>query len=123
MYISTELAASGAVRVTMVIESHDLAKAQVIDTIGLESPMQEKEVSERLTILASVVARLEGKIPHLIDLGWANGWGDRKPQLVVNCTLAGHKTEHYDRDARGRGHDNVVRCVLCGYEYHYDSSD
>jgi hypothetical protein len=124
MQSETELFPTGVVKITIMIEAADLSMARKIDTIGIKSlPVIGQDVSERLTVLAAVAARLEGKMPHLIDLGWANGWGGRKPQLVVNCTLAGHKTEQFNRDASGRGHDNVVRCVLCGYEYHYDSSD
>ena len=53
-------------------------------------------------------------------LGWANGWLE-VPEIVRRCNEQGHTHSYVDR-THGRGLDNEVRCDICGYVYHYDSS-
>lgn len=60
--------------------------------------------------------------PKVQQLGWANGWKET-PQIVLDCRAAGHRRSDVDVGPRNRGLDHVVRCDICGYVYHYDSSD
>ena len=57
------------------------------------------------------------------DFGWANGWSE-EPEIVKKCKDAGHRRTITDIGRSPmRGLDNLVRCDICRYEYHYDSSD
>ena len=56
-----------------------------------------------------------------VDLGWANGWAE-DPAIVKACEKAGHKTTTINRDPSWHGLHNEVRCGICRYVYHYDSS-
>jgi len=53
------------------------------------------------------------------DYGWANGWSE-EPQIIKDCRKAGHKTRDFCHDHYGI--HNEVRCEICKYIYHYDSS-
>jgi hypothetical protein len=64
----------------------------------------------------------EPEKPKVIDLGWSNGWQAR-PEIVKSCELAGHKLQSTNLDPTHHGLDTMVRCDICGYVYHYDSSD
>ncbi len=63
------------------------------------------------------VAELE---PIVQDLGWANGWGSKTPEIVLICRLLEHKVS--DTSDKAFGHTHTVRCDRCGYFYKYDSS-
>ena len=61
------------------------------------------------------------------DLGWANSWGslddEDVPEIVKKCRELGHRTSDVDIGPPMRGMNHVVTCQVCGYLYHYDSSD
>lgn len=54
------------------------------------------------------------------DLGWGNGW-KQTPEIVKNCRKLKHRVSDIDHSGM-RGTDHEVRCDVCGYVYHYDSS-
>ena len=56
------------------------------------------------------------------DLGWKNGWRET-PEIVEKCEALHHETSDVDMGPPYRGLDHVVTCRICGYQYHYDSSD
>jgi len=56
------------------------------------------------------------------NLGWANSWSE-DPEIVKKCRALGHKVSDRNLDPTWHGLDNEVRCDICGYVYHYDSSD
>jgi len=56
-----------------------------------------------------------------LDFGWANGWA-KEPEMVIACKKAGHKTIKINRDPSWHGFHTEVRCDICHYIYHYDSS-
>lgn len=61
--------------------------------------------------------------PVVKDLGWANGW-QKTPTIVLECRKAGHKVSDKS-DAPGvpyACYSSTVRCDICGYVYHVDSS-
>ncbi len=57
-----------------------------------------------------------------MDLGWANGW-EEDPEIVRKCKELKHETSNVDIGPPFRGLHHVVTCNICGYIYHYDSSD
>ena len=66
----------------------------------------------------------------LKQLGWANSFYEsgapediEKVALIARCREQKHKTTDIDVGPRYRGMDHVVTCEVCGYVYHYDSSD
>ena len=61
-------------------------------------------------------------VAMFLDLGWQNGWGSDL-QIVQECKKLGHKPKMYDLDPTHHGLHHEVRCVECGYVYHFDSSD
>lgn len=56
------------------------------------------------------------------DLGWANGWS-KDPDILFKCREEKHRVSDVDIGPPMRGLHHVVRCDICGYVYHYDSSD
>lgn len=58
--------------------------------------------------------------PAFQDLGWANGWKET-PQIVKKCREEKHKVVNLDRSGN-RGLHHEVKCTICKYIYHYDSS-
>ena len=54
-----------------------------------------------------------------LDYGYANGWSE-DPLLVKECKEKGHKRN--DRSIKPFGHDNIVWCDICRYQYKYNSS-
>ena len=62
------------------------------------------------------------EMPKVINLGWANGWKET-PEIVKKCHALGHRPIDIDRGPPFRGLDHEVRCDICGYVYHVDSSD
>ena len=60
--------------------------------------------------------------PKVINLGWANSWGSNEPEIVKKCKELNHKTIYINHDLSMHGLDNEVRCDICGYVYHHDSS-
>ena len=63
---------------------------------------------------------METTQPKVRDLGWANGW-NVTPEIVKKCRKLKHTKSDVDH-SRMRGLDHEVRCDICGYVYHYDSS-
>ena len=61
--------------------------------------------------------------PKVIDLGWSNGWGKNVPEIVTKCIKLEHTPTETNLDQTHHGLDTEVRCDICGYVYHYDSSD
>jgi hypothetical protein len=69
----------------------------------------------------------------LKQLGWANNWytwgGKLLPEhaekqaMLDACRAAKHQPTDIDMGPPHRGSDHVVTCKICGYVYHYDSSD
>jgi hypothetical protein len=53
------------------------------------------------------------------DLGYANGWGDKTPKLVISCQEKKHTIMHTNI---GRCL-NRFECYICKYFYLVDSSD
>lgn len=49
-------------------------------------------------------------------LGWANGWGNETPEIVLKCTHR-QKVEQTGRC------EHRHTCEICGYTYMVDSSD
>jgi hypothetical protein len=58
---------------------------------------------------------------RLVDLGWANSWREDPPE-VIQCKTLGHKPLNQNLDSTWHGLHNMVICMECGYQYHYDSS-
>jgi hypothetical protein len=70
-----------------------------------------------------------GEQPKVVNLGWENGWSVT-PQIVKDCKAWGHQLHERNLDPsmqrccpRPDGLNHEVRCDICGYVYHYDSSD
>ena len=63
----------------------------------------------------------ENNIVKYIDLGWENGW-TKTPEIVKRCQHLGHTPVRENHDPTWHGLDNYVRCDICKYFYHYDSS-
>lgn len=61
------------------------------------------------------------EIPLVLDLGWANGWNET-PEIVEQCWQKNHPLNKYNHDRTQHGYDTEVRCDICGYVYHFDSS-
>jgi hypothetical protein len=59
---------------------------------------------------------------EVIDLGWANSWGEQTPPIVLACIKQGHRPRETNMDPTWRGLNTEVRCDACGYKYNYDSS-
>ena len=57
---------------------------------------------------------------ELKNLGTANGWGSKKPEIVEICRILEHET--IDTPDHTYGHDHTVVCAKCGYFYKYCSS-
>jgi hypothetical protein len=57
------------------------------------------------------------KVP--VSLGYANGWGSKTPEIVLECEKLGHR--QYSKN-EGRCL-NRYGCEICGYYYLIDSSD
>jgi len=57
----------------------------------------------------------------VVNLGWANGWKE-DPAIVKRCRELGHDPMHNNLDRSMHGLNTEVRCDVCGYVYHYDSS-
>lgn len=72
--------------------------------------------------IVEMVIKEETPLPVVKDLGWANGWSET-PGMVKKCHQAKHKTSDIDVGPQNRGIHHIVRCDICGYVYHYDSSD
>ena len=53
------------------------------------------------------------------DFGYANGWGNKTPQLVKECDEKGHKKTYPKSYMRCV---TIIRCEKCGYEFKIDSS-
>jgi hypothetical protein len=75
-----------------------------------------------------VSADLEhAKLSHpLKDLGWCNAGGDTERkinEICSECRGNGHHTKDKDMSFYRNGSKHEVTCDLCGYVYHYDSSD
>lgn len=49
-------------------------------------------------------------------LGWANGWGNETPEIVLKCT-------HRQKVERTGRCEHRHTCEICGYTYMVDSSD
>lgn len=58
----------------------------------------------------------------LVDLGWANSWGET-PKMLENCIKLGHRRTDVDLGSPNRGLNHEVKCGICKFIYHYDSSD
>jgi hypothetical protein len=54
------------------------------------------------------------------DLGYANGWRTKTPEIVEKCDKAGHKKEYPESYQRCV---TIVCCRKCGYQFKIDSSD
>lgn len=61
------------------------------------------------------------------DLGWANGWCKNgeyyEPEIVKKCRQENHERSDIDIGRPHRGTNHVIRCRICNYVYHVDSSD
>ncbi len=68
---------------------------------------------------------MEGKMSEIKsvvkNLGWANDWSE-KPDIVKKCHELKHKRIDINHDPSMHGLHHEVRCDICGYVYHYDSS-
>lgn len=54
------------------------------------------------------------------ELGWANGWKET-PAIVKKCQKEKHEVIDFDHSGN-RGLHHEVKCYICKYVYHYDSS-
>lgn len=62
--------------------------------------------------------------PAMRDLGWLNeGPNKERDEAKAACTALGHERTDIDVGPPHRGIDHVVTCEICGFRYHYDSSD
>lgn len=77
---------------------------------------------DKLRMISQIENALEG-MNLFLDLGWANGWGPEDLQIVKQCKALGHIPKECNLDLTMHGLHHEVRCVQCGYVYHYDSSD
>lgn len=72
-----------------------------------------------IAMLESILEDVRGDAVK--DLGVANGW-EKEPDIVKECKRLKHKTSESSNDPPFRRHYWEVRCDICGYIYHYDSS-
>ncbi len=56
------------------------------------------------------------------QLGWANDW-TKTPEVVKKCWELRHQPTRNDIGPPYRGLDNVVKCDICKYVYHYACDD
>jgi hypothetical protein len=57
----------------------------------------------------------------LTDLGYANQWDEKIPEVVRECRAKFHETVEIRLNDNGTLHK--VACLKCGYFYLVDSSD
>jgi len=58
---------------------------------------------------------------NMKNLGYANSWNGKTPEIVKGCRKKGHKQEHSKPNGRYKPLTKF-ECRECGYYYHIDSS-
>lgn len=58
--------------------------------------------------------------PILKDLGWANGWNNCTPEIILECREMNHKPDYTYPQGKNRGVEKIT-CLECGYFYQTDS--
>lgn len=104
----------------LMVQENALLKDRCIEVAKKIKEMDNKDM-ELLRDAKQLLKEKQQRSRETVDLGWANGWTE-DPQILKDCKKAEHPRRETNRDPSWHGLHTEVRCDICNYIYHYDSS-